>query len=187
MENKEIMNLEVMNQMVKDNNPGIMLSNTIVDNYSVKQGGVLCFGVTREINDDAEFQRNLGIPGKYMLMCFAVDRSDFEHTKIEIKNSQQKRFFVREEYNTLHKNKLDTLLRDAFSVFENKIITESQLDQFAELHKKVSDDYFTSGGKCKPIKFSGSRSGHFRQTSSRKNDTVFVTDGYWLEIIEVIE
>jgi len=101
--------------------------------------------------------------------------------------SQLKKFFVREQYNTAHKNKLDTKIREAFAVFENKIITESQLKEFPDIHKKISADYYTAGGKCKAIDYSSSYTGAHRPTSSRKNDTVFVTEGYWLEVIEVKE
>ena len=98
-----------------------------------------------------------------------------------------KKFFIRQFYNTISKNKLDTALREAFAVFENKIISETQLNEFPELHKKVSEAYYASGGKCQPIEFSSTYSGHFTPTSSRINANVYVTTGYWLEIIEVKE
>ena len=87
---KEINNLQVFDRMVQDNNPGIMMSNTIYDAYGVKQGGIVSFGVTPNISDDARIQRDLGLPGKYMIMCFAVDREEFSKTKkrIESETSQ---------------------------------------------------------------------------------------------------
>ena len=184
METK-ISNLEVMNQMVKNNNEGIMLATTLVDSYTVTQGGVICFGVTKNICDDATFQRQFGLPGSNMLFCFAVNRKEFEDTKNKIQNSTTKKFFIRQFYNTIVKNKLDTALREAFAIFENRIISETQLNEFPELHKKVSEAYYASGGKCQPIEFSSSYTGHFRPTSSRVNANVYVTTGYWLEIIEV--
>lgn len=180
-------NLEVMDQMVKDGNEGIMLATTLVDSYRVRQGGVICFGVTRDVSDDASFQKELGLPGSNMLFCFAVNRKEFEHTKTKMQNSKPKKFFIRQFYNTIVKNKLDTALREAFAVFENKIISETQLNEFPELHKKVSEAYYASGGKCSPIEFSSTYSGHFTPTSSRINANVYVTTGYWLEIIEVKE
>jgi len=185
---KEVSYLSVMDKMVDDNNQGILMSNTLYDNYTVSQGGVISFGIaSKDVCEDATRQRQLGFPGKYMLMCFAINRSQFELTKLKLQESVQRKFFIREQYNTAHKNKLDTMLREAFAVFENKIITESQLNEFPDLHKKISADYYATGGKCKPIDYSSSYTGMFRPTSSRKNDTVFVTEGYWLEAIEVKE
>ena len=98
-----------------------------------------------------------------------------------------KKFFIRQFYNTIPKNKLDILLRETFSVFEDKIITEAQLNEFPIIHKKATEAYYASGGKCKPIDYESTYTGHFTPTSSRENANVYVTDGYWLEVIEVKE
>jgi len=98
-----------------------------------------------------------------------------------------KKFFIRQFYNTTPKNKLDVTLRAAFEVFEDKIITEAQLTEFPIIHKKATEAYYASGGKCKPIDYESTYTGHFTPSSSRKNANIYVTTGYWLEVIEVKE
>lgn len=108
--------------------------------------------------------------------------------KKKLQETVEKNFFVREERNTTFKNTLDVELRAAFSKYKNKIITQEELNQFADLHKKTSDNYFQIVNfKCKPIEYKTSFDGQFTPTSSRDNHTIFVTDGYWLEVIEVKE
>jgi hypothetical protein len=184
---KEVSYLSVMDRMVDEDNQGIRMTSNICDIKNVTQGTIIGFGIEKAVGDDAMIQYTAGLPGEYMFMCFAINRKEFNTTKLKLQESVERKFFVREQYNTAHKNKLDTALREAFENFENKIITESQLNEFRDIHKKISDDYFATGGKCKPIDYSYSADGAFRPTSSRKNETVFVTDGYWLEIIEVKE
>lgn len=186
METK-ISNLQIMDQMVKEDNKGIRMSGNICEIKNVTQGTIIGFGIEKVVGDDAMIQFQLGLPGEYMFMCFAVNRKEFEATKSKIQNSTTKKFFIRQFYNTIVKNKLDTALREAFAVFENRIISETQLNEFPELHKKVSEAYYASGGRCQPIEFSSSYTGHFTPTSSRVNANVYVTTGYWLEIIEVKE
>jgi len=187
MKNNEISNLQVFDLMVKEGNTGIALATTLVDSYSTKQGGVIGFGVEKKFSDDASFQREFGFPGTYMLFCFAVDRKEFESTKQKFQEPTEKKFFIRRFYNTQFKNKLDIMLRSAFEVFENKIITETQLNEFPDIHEKATEAYYASGGKCKAISYSSTYTGYFTPTSSRENANVYVTDGYWLEVIEVKE
>lgn len=84
---EKISNLQVMDQMVKDNNIGICLSTTLINADLTSQGIVVGFGVSESIGKDAEFQINSGWPGDYMFLCFAVKRSEFEKTKQFLLNS----------------------------------------------------------------------------------------------------
>jgi len=78
---KEISNLSVMDKMVKDNNQGIRMSGNICEVKNVTQGTIIGFGIEKVVGDDAMAQYQLGLPGDYMFMCFAVKRSEFDRTK----------------------------------------------------------------------------------------------------------
>ena len=80
MPKEEISHLAVMDRMVKDDNQGISLSTTLVSVSEVEQGSVIGFGVVPKYGDDAKVQIDIGIPGKYMFLCFAVDRTEFYKT-----------------------------------------------------------------------------------------------------------
>jgi hypothetical protein len=80
MPETEISHLSVMDRMVKDNNQGISLSTTLVSVTEVKQGSVIGFGVVSKYGDDAKVQIDIGVPGKYMFMCFAIDITEFYKT-----------------------------------------------------------------------------------------------------------
>jgi len=72
--------------MVKDDNKGIRMSNTIISVSRVPQGSVIGFGVENSIGKDAELQLT-GLPGNYMIFCLAVDRTELEKVRKELQNS----------------------------------------------------------------------------------------------------
>jgi len=99
MKKEDISHLSIMDRMVKDGNSGIMMSTSIQDVYTVKPGAIVAFGVTREVGSDASVQREFGLPGENMLMCFAVNRKQLEETRekmlLEInRSSKPRKYFV---------------------------------------------------------------------------------------------
>jgi hypothetical protein len=83
MSKEKISYLSVMDKMITDDNKGIRMSSTLCSVEKVKQGSVIGFGVENPVGDDANAQL-LGLPGENMLMCFAIDRSEFDKIKRNI-------------------------------------------------------------------------------------------------------
>jgi len=184
METK-ISNLEVMDQMVKDGNEGIMLATTLVDSYTVKQGGVICFGVSKNISDDASFQKEFGFPGSNMLLCFAVNRKEFESTKQKLNSPLPKRYYVRKGMHNNHKNKLDELLQTKFKEFIGLIVSEKDLPIFKEKHDQVHSEYYQDKGRCKSVEYSDSRK--YYRPEQTGTITIYVSETYRLELMPIKE
>jgi hypothetical protein len=87
MSKKEISYLSIMDKMVTDDNKGIRMSSTLFSVVKVKQGSVIGFGVENPVGDDANAQL-LGLPGENMLLCFAIDRVEFDKTKQKFANDE---------------------------------------------------------------------------------------------------
>ena len=101
-------------------------------------------------------------------------------------NAPQKRYLIRNTYDTAIKNKLDEKLRAEFRKHLHKIITGLDIPKFKILHAQIQKEYLSAGGRCKPFEYRDSVK-HFTPTSSRTNFMIYVTDGYWIELIEVNE
>lgn len=101
-------------------------------------------------------------------------------------NATQKRFLIRNTYDTAVKNKLDEKLRAEFQKHIHKIITWLDIPKFKILHAQIQNEYLSAGGRCKPFEYRDSVD-HFTPTSHRTNFMIYVTDGYWIELIEVNE
>lgn len=69
--------LEMMDDMVKKDNKGILMSNTLTDVVYNNQGAKISFGVEKHIGEAAQLERDLGL-SEYMFMCFAVKKSELE-------------------------------------------------------------------------------------------------------------
>jgi hypothetical protein len=78
--------LQIMDDMVKSDNKGIMLSTTLTEVAYNHQGAKVSFGVEKHFGEAAEVERDFGV-SDYMFMCFAVKKSEIE--KYVTKNSEQ--------------------------------------------------------------------------------------------------
>ncbi len=69
--------LQMMDDMVKKDNKGIMMSNTLTEVVYNHQGAKISFGVETKFGQSAELERDFGL-SEYMFMCFAVKKSELE-------------------------------------------------------------------------------------------------------------
>lgn len=69
--------LLMMDEMVKKDNKGIMMSNTLTEVVYNHQGAKISFGVEKTFGEQAEMERDFGM-SDYMFMCFAVKKSELE-------------------------------------------------------------------------------------------------------------
>jgi hypothetical protein len=72
--------LDIVKAMSEDNNHGIRMSTTLVDVRNDPRGSIVGFGTEKECGDDAELQVK-GLPGKYMICAFFIDREELEKYK----------------------------------------------------------------------------------------------------------
>ena len=75
MEKKNI--LSAICKMAEDDNQGLKMSTTIVDVHNEKRGSVVSFGTEKECGDDARVLLN-GLPNKYIICAFFIDRKELE-------------------------------------------------------------------------------------------------------------
>jgi len=87
MKKGKISELSIFDRMVKDDNKGIQMSTTIVKVSDDPRGSIIEFGVEKNIGEDARIQKDFGLPGKYMIFCMAVNRNEYEKTRVELANS----------------------------------------------------------------------------------------------------
>lgn len=81
MKTNELTHLEIMNQMTIEDNKGISLTTSLTNAVHVDGGTIISFGVERNIGEDAYKQKTTGLPGKYILCAFAIDREQLELTR----------------------------------------------------------------------------------------------------------
>jgi len=67
--------------MVADDNQGVKMSTTLTDVKDDPRGAIVSFGVERESGSDAKLQLH-GLPGKYMVCCFFIDKNELEKYKV---------------------------------------------------------------------------------------------------------
>ncbi|MDD4636515.1 MAG: hypothetical protein PHV66_02750 [Bacteroidales bacterium] len=69
--------LSIIDQMVKDNNPGVQMSTNLVDVRYKIQGAVVGFGVPEELGKHANIELLTG-NSEYMFLCFVVSREEMK-------------------------------------------------------------------------------------------------------------
>jgi len=67
--------LEIMDDMVKNDNKGITMSNILTDVVYNSQGAKISFGMDESFGKQAEAERD-SKSSEYMFMCFAVKKSE---------------------------------------------------------------------------------------------------------------
>lgn len=74
--------LEIMNQMVKDN-LDIRCTTTLTGAKTVKQGGEISFGVDKKTLQDLAMPLAIGVEEKYYTICYVINVEQFEKIKKE--------------------------------------------------------------------------------------------------------
>jgi len=72
--------LDAIAKMAEDDNRGLEMSTAIVEVKYDSRGAIIGFGTTNKIGDDAKIQ-TLGLPGEYMIVCFAINREELKKYK----------------------------------------------------------------------------------------------------------
>lgn len=78
--------LNAIVKMAEDDNKALSMSNTIVSVYDDRRGTVVGFGVEREKGDDVRKQLFQDNEGKYLAVCFFIEK---EELKKYLKEEQQ--------------------------------------------------------------------------------------------------
>jgi len=66
--------LDAIKRMAADDNKGLIMTTTIVDD---PRGSIVGFGTEKVCGDDA-FAQTMGLPGKYMACAFFIDREELK-------------------------------------------------------------------------------------------------------------
>lgn len=72
--------LKAIMKMAEDNNCGLRMSTTLTGVKEDPRGAIVSFGVEKTDGEDARLQL-AGLPNKYMICCFFIDREEFEKYK----------------------------------------------------------------------------------------------------------
>ncbi len=139
--------LQAIMNMAQDDNKGVAMSIALVNAKKDPRGGIVSFGVEPRFLDDANLQL-AGMDNKYMKMCFFIDRDELEKYKnstplIHAQSADSKRYLISKRFLS-PKNKLEKMLQESLSKFDDTLISEDKLylipETFDSTYKVYKDN-----------------------------------------------